>query len=482
MRRTKIVATLGPATSSEETIGALVRAGVDVTRFNFSHGDHQMHLSTAQAVRGAAKEQGRNVAIMQDLQGPKIRTGEVEGGTELVEGNRVIIAAGDFVGDASRLSTTYDRLAEDVKPGDRLLIDDGLIGLKVMSIEDGDIVCEVLEGGPVSSHKGLNFPDSHLSIHGLTPKDIEDLRFGIEELHPDWVATSFVRTGDEVREVKERIKEFGGSAPVVSKVEKHEAIDNIEEIIQASDGVMVARGDLAVELSAERVPIEQKRMIARCRRLGKPVIVATQMLDSMIRNPRPTRAEVSDVANAIFDRTDAVMLSGETAVGRYWLQSVQEMERICRAAEGAINYGRDISASASWGRGDHYDALTHAACELAEGLDAQAILTSTQSGLSCIRVARFRPPNKVLAVSPLEETVRKLALVWGVAAVLGEQAGSLDERFQEAVDAAEKAGHVEEGDQLIMTGGVAGSLPGSANVLQIYTVGENRLEGGADQP
>jgi pyruvate kinase len=473
MRRTKIVATLGPATSSEENIGALVRAGVDVTRFNFSHGDHHMHLRNAQTVRGAAKEQGRNVAILQDIQGPKIRTGEVEGGTELVAGSQVVIAPGDFVGDASRLSTSYDRLADDVRPGHRLLIDDGLIGLKVHSVEDGEVVCEVFEGGPISSHKGLNFPDSHLSIHGLTPKDVEDLRFGMEELRPDWVAVSFVRTADEVWEVKERIKEFGGNAPLISKIEKHEAIDNIENIIQASDGIMVARGDLAVELSAERVPIEQKRMVARCRRLGKPVIVATQMLDSMIRNPRPTRAEVSDVANAIFDRTDAVMLSGETAVGRYWLQSVQEMERICRAAEGAINYGRDIPASASWGRGDHYDALTHAACELAEDLDTEAILTSTQSGLSCMRVARFRPPNKVLAVSPVEETVRRLALVWGVTAVLGEQAGSLDERFQEAVDAAEEAGQVKKGDRIIMTGGVAGSLPGSANVLQIYTVGED---------
>jgi pyruvate kinase len=474
MRRTKIVATLGPVTSSEQNIGALVRAGVDVTRFNFSHGDHQMHLKNTQTVRGAAKEQGRNVAILQDLQGPKIRTGEVEGGTELVEGSQVVVAPGDFVGDASRLSTSYDRLADDVRPGHRLLIDDGLIGLKVQSVEDGEVVCEVLEGGPVSSHKGLNFPDSHLSIHGLTPKDVEDLRFGMEELHPDWVAVSFVRTADEVREVKERIKEFGGNAPVISKLEKHEAIDNIENIIQASDGIMVARGDLAVELSAEWVPVEQKRMVARCRRLGKPVIVATQMLDSMIRNPRPTRAEVSDVANAIFDRTDAVMLSGETAVGRYWLQSVQEMERICRAAEGAINYGRDIPASASWGRGDHYDALTHAACELAEDLDAEAILTSTQSGLSCMRVARFRPPNRILAVSPLEETVRKLALVWGVSAVLGEQAGTLDERFLEAIGAAKEAGQITNGDQIIMTGGVTGSLPGSANVLEIYTVGDDR--------
>ena len=471
-RRTKIVATLGPATSSEENIASLVRVGVDVTRFNFSHGDRNTHLKNANVVRDTARELGRNVAILQDIQGPKIRTGDVEGGTELVAGNRVTIAAGDFVGDASRLATSYDALAEDVRPGHRLLIDDGLIGLRVESIEGKDVVCEVLEGGPVSSHKGLNFPDSNLSIKGLTSKDIEDLRFGMEEIQPDWVAVSFVRTGDEVLEVKERIKEFGGNAPVISKIEKHEAIENIEDIMNASDGIMVARGDLAVELSAEQVPIEQKRMVARCRRLGKPVIVATQMLDSMIRNPRPTRAEVSDVANAIFDRTDAVMLSGETAIGRYPMQSVQEMERICRAAEGAINYGRDIPASASWGRGDRYDAVTHAACELAEDLETEAILTSTQTGLSCIRVARFRPPNKILAISPLEHTVRMLALVWGVTSILGEQAGSLDDRFAGAIKAAKKAGHLQDGDEVILTGGRAGSLPGSTNVVEVVTVGE----------
>ncbi len=471
-RRTKIVATLGPATSSEENIAALVRSGVDVTRFNFSHGDQNMHLKNANVVRETARELGRNVAILQDIQGPKIRTGEVEGGTELVAGNRVTIAAGDFLGDASRLSTSYDALVEDVRPGHRLLIDDGLIGLRVESIEGRDVVCEVLEGGPVSSHKGLNFPDSNLSIKGLTPKDIEDLRFAMEEIQPDWVAVSFVRTGDEVREVKERIKEFGGNAPVISKIEKHEAIENIEDIIHASDGIMVARGDLAVELSAERVPIEQKRMVARCRRLGKPVIVATQMLDSMIRNPRPTRAEVSDVANAIFDRADAVMLSGETAIGRYPMQSVQEMERICRAAEGAINYGRDIPSSASWGRGDRYDAVTHAACELAEDLQTEAIITSTQTGLSCIRVARFRPPNKILAISPIEHTVRLLALVWGVTSILGEQAGSLDDRFAGAIEAAREAGHLEDGDEVILTGGRAGSVPGSTNVVEVVRVGE----------
>ncbi|MBA2693221.1 MAG: pyruvate kinase [Rubrobacter sp.] len=478
-RRTKIIATLGPATSSAEAVASLVDAGVDVTRLNFSHGSHDMHLANAQTVRETAAKANRNVAILQDVQGPKIRTGDVSGGTELVEGNRVVLAPGDFVGDASRLSTSYDALAEDVKPGDRLLIDDGLLGLKVEEVKGKDVVCEVIEGGPVSSHKGLNFPDTNLSIHGLTPKDVEDLRFSMEELKPDWVAVSFIRTGDEVREVKEKIREFGGDAPVISKIEKHEAIEDIEDIIDASDGIMVARGDLAVELSAEQVPIEQKRLIARCRRKGRPVIVATQMLDSMIRNPRPTRAEVSDVANAIFDRADAVMLSGETAVGRYPMQSVREMVRICQASEGAINYGRDIMSSTAWGRGDLYDAVTHAACELAEVLDAEAILTSTQTGLSSIRVARFRPANKIVAVSPIEETVRRLALVWGVTAVLGEQAGSIEDRFRESVEAAEEASHLRDGDRLVFTGGVAGSQPGSTNLLQVHTVDSGEASGGA---
>lgn len=473
MRRTKIVATLGPATSSEQAIDKLVGGGIDVARLNFSHGEHGDHIENARKVREAAKKHGRNVAILQDIQGPKIRTGKVEEGTELTEGSRVAIVPGDFVGNSERLATSYEQLPEDVEVGHRLLIDDGLLGLKVEEIRDGEVICEVIEGGEVSSNKGLNFPDTSLSIKGLTPKDIEDLEFGIKELKPDWIAISFVRTGDEIRDVKKRIKELGGEVPVISKIEKHEAIDDIDDIIQASDGIMVARGDLAVELSNERVPIEQKRLVARCRRVGRPVIVATQMLDSMIRNPRPTRAEVSDVANAIFDRTDAVMLSGETAVGRYPLQSVQEMDRICQASEGAINYGRDISASASWGRGDRYDALTHAACELAEVLELRAILTSTQSGLSCVRLARFRPPNKILAVSPIEATSVRLALVWGVTAITGEQAGSLEERFRTAVEAAEAAGELEEGDQVILTGGTMSSTPGSTNLLQVYTVGED---------
>ncbi len=471
-RRTKIVATLGPGTSTEEAIEDLVRFGVDVTRLNFSHGEHEGHQKNARFVREAAESLGRNVAVMQDLQGPKIRTGEVVGGTELVEGNRVAIAPGDFLGDASRLSTPYKQIVQDVEPGHRVLIDDGLLELRVDEVEDGEVDCVVVTGGPISSHKGLNFPDSSLSISGLTPKDLEDLRFGVEELRPDWVAVSFVRSGDEVMEVKERMGEFGGHMPVISKIEKHEAIDDIENVLKASDGIMVARGDLAVELSAERVPIEQKRIVARCRRLGKPVIVATQMLDSMIRNPRATRAEVSDVANAIFDRTDAVMLSGETAVGRYPLQSVQEMDRICRAAEEAINYGRDILASTEWGRGDRYDALTHAACELAEDLDLEAIITSSQSGLSCLRVARFRPPNKILAVSPEETTVRMLAMVWGVDAVHGEQRGGIEERYDEAVRAAREAGLVKEDDEVILTGGSMSTMPGSTNMLKLHTIGE----------
>src|ERR671921_117766 len=473
-RRSKIVATLGPGTSKEETIRDLVRFGVDVTRLNFSHGEHETHLKNARLVREAAKELGRNVAVMQDIQGPKIRIGEVVGETELIEGNRLAVAPGDFLGDASRLSTPYKQVIHDVKPGHRILLDDGLLELRVEEVEDSEIECVVVTGGPISSHKGMNFPDSSLSISGLTPKDLEDLRFGVEELRPDWIAASFVRSGAEVEEIKERISEFGGSGiPLISKVEKHEAIDDIENILKASDGIMVARGDLAVELSAERVPIEQKRIVARCRRLGKPVIVATQMLDSMIRNPRPTRAEVSDVANAIFDRADAVMLSGETAVGRFPQQSVEEMERICRAAEGAINYGRDIPASASWGRGDRYDAVTHAACELAEDLEAEAILTSTQTGLSCIRVARFRPPNKILAISPIEHTVRMLALVWGVTSIHGAQAGSLEDRFEEAIKTARDGGHLKDGDEVILTGGTAGSVPGSTNVVEVSTVGED---------
>src|SRR5919106_239238 len=437
-RRTKIVATLGPGTSKEETIRDLVRFGVDVTRLNFSHGEHETHLKNARLVREAAKELGRNVAVMQDIQGPKIRIGEVVGETELIEGNRLAVAPGDFLGDASRLSTPYKQVIHDVKPGHRILLDDGLLELRVEEVEDSEIECVVVTGGPISSHKGMNFPDSSLSISGLTPKDLEDLRFGVEELRPDWIAASFVRSGAEVEEIKERISEFGGSGiPLISKVEKHEAIDDIENILKASDGIMVARGDLAVELSAERVPIEQKRIVARWKRLGK-----------------------------------TVMLSGETAIGRYPLESVRVMDRICREAEEAINYGREIVSSTDWGRGDRYDALTHAACELAEDLGLEAIITSTQSGISCLRVARFRPPNKIVAVSPEESTVRMLAMVWGVNAVNGEQRGGIEERYDEAVHAARKAGLVKEDDEVILTGGSMSTMPGSTNMLKLHKIGE----------
>lgn len=472
MRRTKIVATLGPATSTPEMIHELIRSGVDVARLNFSHGTHEEHSRNAYLVRKAAQDLGRNVAVMQDIQGPKIRTGEVIGGTELIVGNRVVIAPGDFLGDAGRLSVTYTDLAQDVEPGHRVLIDDGLLELRIERIIGDELECLVVDGGVVSSHKGLNFPDSTLSIKGLTAKDLEDLRFGISEIGADWVAMSFVRSGDEVWEVKERIGEFGGAAPLISKIEKHEAVSDIERIIRASDGIMVARGDLGIELPPEQVPVEQKRIVARSRRMGKPVIIATQMLDSMIRNPRATRAEVSDVANAIFDRADAVMLSGETAIGRYPLQSVREMNRICRAAEVAIDYGRDIAASTSWGRGDKYDAITHAACELAEDLDAEAIITSTESGLSCLRVARFRPPNKILVVSPNESTVRMLSMVWGVDAAIGEQTGGTEARLNEAIRTAEGTGLVKKGDRVIITGGFMSATPGSTNMLKVHTIGE----------
>jgi pyruvate kinase len=472
VRRTKIVSTLGPATSTPEMMEGLIRCGVDVARLNFSHGKHEEHRRNAGILRDAAKESGRNVAILQDIQGPKIRVGDVVGGTELNAGNRVTIAPGSFVGDASRLPVSYEDLARDVKEGHRLLIDDGLLDLKVVAVSDNEVECEVITGGPVSPHKGLNFPDTELSIKGLTPKDVEDLEFGVKEIGADWIAMSFVRSGDEILDLKERIRELGGKTPVVAKIEKHEAVRDIERIIRAADGIMVARGDLGIELPAEQVPIEQKRIVARARRAGKPVIIATQMLDSMIRNPRPTRAEVSDVANAIFDRADAVMLSGETAVGRYPLQSVQEMDRICRTSESAIAYGQDISASTAWGRGDKYDALTHAACELAEVLDAEAIITSTQSGLSCIRVARFRPSNRIVAVSPEEHTVRMLALVWGVDAISGEQLGSMEDRVAMSIEATEKAGFVRKGDRVIITGGVLNTTPGSTNMLQVYTIGE----------
>ena len=426
--RTKIVCTIGPASREPAQLAQLARAGMDVARLNFSHGDHASHAETISRIREAAGQVGKPIAILADLQGPKLRVGIMPPeGVPLSNGERLVITTDDIVGGPGRVPAQYDLLPQVVQPGDRILIDDGLLEVVVREIQGGDIVTEVVTGGVLQSNKGLNLPRAALSIPAITEKDRDDLAFAIEQ-GLDWIALSFVRTADEVWDLKGYIRQlsaFGRQTPVISKIEKPEAINNIDEIIAASDGVMVARGDLGIELAPEAVPMLQKMIIARCNATGKPVITATQMLDSMIRNPRPTRAEASDVANAILDGSDAIMLSGETASGKYPLQAVQTMVRIAQEVERSQADGGHKQVAAKAGR-TFSEAVSHASVETAIDLSAAAIVTPTVSGSTARTISRFRPPCPVVAVTPSPFAQRELVLFWGVYPLLSQRGATTD--------------------------------------------------------
>jgi pyruvate kinase len=425
LRRAKIVATLGPATDGQEL--DLIRAGVDVARLNFSHGVHADHARRCAAIREAARTLGRNVAVMQDLQGPKIRVGKLVGGgpVDLMTGRDFVITTREIVGTAERVGTTYRHLAEDVRPGDRVLLDDGRIRLSVVDVADGEIKTRVEEGGPLAEHKGINLPGVVVSSPAITDKDRADLAFGLEELDVDYVALSFIRSADEVRIGHDLMRELGRRVPCIVKFEKSEAIDNLDAIMDIADGVMVARGDLGVELAPERVPVLQKQIIRGANQRGIPVITATQMLESMISDETPTRAEASDVANAVWDGTDAVMLSAETATGKHPRLVVEMMDRIVRAAESA-----DESQLVGHGR-DHLPhgtpaAVTHAARVLAEDLQACAIVGITRTGLTAELLSRGRARVPIFAFSPDPRVCSRLALWWGVTPVLRPLAEALE--------------------------------------------------------
>ena len=430
VRRAKIVATLGPATDGLEQ--ELVGAGLDVARLNFSHGTPSEHARRCAAIRDAARAIGRSVAVMQDLQGPKIRVGALEGGgpVELKAGQEVVISTHEVVGTAARLGCTYPRLAHDVRPGDRILLDDGRIRLTVERSEDGEVRARVEEGGPLGEHKGINLPGVTVSAPAVTEKDRSDMAFGLRELGVDYVALSFVRSAAEVRAAHELMRNIGRTAPLVVKLEKGEAIDNLDEILHVADAVMVARGDLGVELAPEQVPMLQKRIIQRANNRGIPVITATQMLESMITEETPTRAEASDVANAVWDGSDAVMLSAETATGRHPLLVLQMMDRIVRAAEGSA----DTPPQARRAREDrprgYAAAVTHAARVLAEDLGAMAIAGITRSGLTAEMLSRERAHVPIFGFSPDEEVCRRLALWWGVTPVYQPTADDLETNIE----------------------------------------------------
>jgi len=471
MRRAKIVCTLGPASDDTKTIRRLIDAGMNVCRLNFSHGTHEDHRKVVAAVRRESKRAGATVSILQDLQGPRIRTGPMDAGeVELKDGAELTITTRKVPGSASCVSTTFRRLPSEVSKGDRILLADGLIELRVTRVRGTDVECVVEHGGALGAHKGMNIPGHRLSISAMTPKDHDDLRFGVE-IGVDWVALSFVRSGHDVRVLKQALKKLGAEIPVIAKLEKPQAIANLVEILEMSDGVMVARGDLAVETSPEEVPVLQKRVIREARRRGVPVITATQMLESMVEHPRPTRAEANDVANAIYDGTDAVMLSAETAVGHYPVETVELMGRIIESAESDMidQPARDSRSGGLWGMSVS-DAICSAAAGAAAGLGAGALAVFTQSGSTARRMAQQRPMSRTFAFSPDIDVLRRLALFWGIEPRLTPKIRTTDAMVDWVAKALRKEGIVKRGDRIVVTAGTPVGRSGSTNFLKVHRI------------
>ncbi|MBW4592878.1 MAG: pyruvate kinase [Brasilonema angustatum HA4187-MV1] len=471
VRRTKIVATIGPATSSPEMLKAIIEAGATTLRLNFSHGTHADHQRNIRLIRQTAFELNQPVAILQDLQGPKIRLGKFENGSIVVmKGDRFTLTNRPVVGTQDISCVTYDYLADEVPAGARILLDDGRVEMVVEEInrEKGDLHCRVTVGGTLSNNKGVNFPGVYLSVKAMTEKDREDLMFGLDQ-GVDWIALSFVRNPLDMIEIKELISSTGKQVPVIAKIEKHEAIEQMEAVLSLCDGVMVARGDLGVELPAEDVPVLQKRLIATANRLGIPIITATQMLDSMVNNPRPTRAEVSDVANAILDGTDAVMLSNETAVGNYPVEAVATMARIAERMEQEVW----LNTNASQARDTKHsipNAISQAVGQIAEQLGAAAIMTLTQSGATARNVSKFRPKTPILAVTPHVNVARQLQLVWGVKPLLMLELPSTGQTFQAAINVAQEREFLSQGDLVVMTAGTLQGISGSTDLIKVEVV------------
>lgn len=478
MRKTKIVCTIGPSSESLENIKKLIEAGMNVARLNFSHGDFEEHGRRINTIRQACKELNKTVAILLDTKGPEIRLGKLkEEPIELVQGETITLTTQDILGDKDRIPVTYADLPTDVRIGSTILIDDGLIGLTVEDIQGTEIKCRIVNSGPIKSKKGVNVPGVAISMPGLTEKDIGDIKFGIE-MGIDFIAASFVRRASDVLEIRELLERHNARhIQIISKIENQQGVDNLDEILDVSDGLMVARGDLGVEIPAEEVPLVQKKMIEKCNRAGKPVITATQMLDSMQRNPRPTRAEASDVANAIFDGTDAIMLSGETAAGKYPIESVQTMSRIAVRAESALPYREIFVKQAGAQQTSVTEAISQAVANSALDLDAKAIVTSTESGYTARMVSKYRPKSPIIAVTPDEQVKRRLQLVWGVIPVSGKPAATTDEMFDIAVRGAMESGLVRLGDTIVITAGVPVGRSGTTNLIKIHNVGELIAQG-----
>lgn len=471
MRKTKLICTIGPATDKEGVLEAIAREGMNVARLNFSHGDYEQHAAHIEAIRAVEKKVGNPIAILLDTKGPEIRTGEFEGGKiELVEGQTFTLTSRELTGTNEISHITYEKLHEDVRAGNRILIDDGLIELTVERIDGTDIVCKVVNGGPVSGHKGINVPDVHINMPYMSEKDMEDIKFGIEH-DIDFIAASFVRSADDVRRIRWFLEEHGGAdINIMAKIENREGVDNIDEIIQCADAIMVARGDMGVELPPEEVPVIQKMIIHRASAAGKQVVTATQMLDSMMQHPRPTRAEAADVANAVYDGTSAVMLSGETASGDYPVEAVRMMVGICERTEQDINYKQRFFTTKREDDPDITDAICHATVTTAYDLSAKAILALTTSGKTARMISRYRPDCLILGGTSSMKTVRQLSLSWGVLPMLLEEKNDPFELTRYALSEAKDRGKLNSGDLAVMTCGVPLRQTGSTDMIRVQVV------------
>ena len=472
LRNTKIICTLGPAVDSEEMMRKLIKIGMNAARFNFSHGSHEEHLGRLNKLKAVRDSMSHPVATILDTKGPEIRIRSFETkSVTLEEGkNFILTTREDVVGNEGIVAVSYADLHKEVQKGTQILIDDGLVALRVEKIEGQDIHCIIENGGSLSANKSLNVPGVHIQLPALTEKDIGDLKFGVENDF-DYVAASFVRSADDIRSIRETLDSFGGQmVKIIAKIENQEGVDNLDEILALADGVMVARGDLGVEIPAARVPVLQKQMIRKGKEAGKPIITATQMLDSMIRNPRPTRAEVSDVANAVFDGTSCVMLSGETAGGKYPLEALKAMVSIVEEAESSVNYWKRFREYQFSHATNINDAVTHTGCLTAMDLNAKAIAVATSTGRAARMVARFRPACPIAALTMHEKVRRQLAICWGISPYLTGEVNSTDRIFSVCAETTLKEGLVEKGDTVVITAGVPLGKSGSTNLIKAQII------------
>ena len=478
MRRTKIVCTLGPSTDKEDVLRNLMKNGMNVARMNFSHGTHEEQKVRLDMIKKLREELNLPVAALLDTKGPEIRIGDVEGGKlELKPDQEFTLTTEEILGTEKKVTITYKELYKDVEPGDSILIDDGLIGMEVVRIDESDIVCRVKNGGFISNHKGVNVPGVELNMPFVSPKDLADIVFAVEQDY-DFIAASFTRTAEDIMEIRKILQEHGGEKiHIIAKLENKQGVKNCEDILRVADGIMIARGDMGVEIPLEEVPVIQKELIRKAMHMGKPVITATQMLDSMMKNPRPTRAETSDVANAIYQGTSAIMLSGETAAGAYPIEAVQTMAKIAERTEQDIDYSREFKPRKLAEAPDVTSAISHATCTTAADLKAAAIVAVSKSGRTVSRIAKYLPVCPIIGCTTDERVYRQLNLLWGVTPVVMKEANTADELFDHAVELAEQKGLIARGELVVIAAGVPVGLSGTTNMMKVQIAGNALVTG-----